>query len=318
MSAKASFPLACLLTVIGLWTARGQDGVGSNVEGAQPPPTTEVLPAPTDPAPDLAPPSGQVLPRAPGLTSPMSSWIIHNQNDCCSPFGGNGPINTELYIHTGPSIPAAGGFLHNVLETGWDIQGGGRSMFFNQAVDAAWTADLSLMYIYNHALPDRKILVAADIQNAPDALPTGPQTQVLGHVKDLDRTFVTAALGREWYLNAPANAAGWKWRAGLDIGGRIGTGRASFALEPGQGFVVGPSMNNVGLNHKTDTLYGLVIAIHSDIEVPWGCCTFLYGLRAEWDYTWMDILQPGNAHLVHPLNSQLQDVNLLVTFGVRF
>lgn len=312
MSSKASFPLAVLLAVVGLWTARGQDGAESNAGGAQRPPASEALPMPRDAAEGPAPQAGQVLPTATGLTSPMSSWIIHNQTDCCGPIGGSGPINTELYFRTGTSIPAAGGFLHRALETGWDIQGGGRSLFFNQAVDAAWTADLSLMSIFNHALPDQKILVAADINFGPV---TGPGVQVVGHVKDLNRTFVTAALGREWYLNAPANAAGWKWRAGLDIGGRLGTGRAEFVLEPGQGFI---APNNAGLAHKTDTLYGLEIALHSDIEIPWGCCTFMYGLRAEWDYTWMDILNPGNAHLVHPLNSQLQDVNLLLTFGVRF
>jgi hypothetical protein len=245
----------------------------------------------------------------------MSSWIIHNQTDCCSPFGGSGPINTELYVHTGPSIPVAGGFLHKVLETGWDIQGGGRSMFFNPAVDAAWTADLSLMSIFNHALPNEKFLVTADINMAPAGLPSGPNVQVQGHVKDLNRTFVTAALGREWYLNAPANAAGWKWRAGMDIGGRIGTGRAEFVLEPNQGFI---APDNAGLKHKTDTIYGLEIALHSDVEIPWGCCTFTYGFRVEWDYTWMDILNPKNARLVHQLNSQLQDVNLLLTAGVRF
>ncbi len=315
MSAKASFPLAVLLTVIGFWTARGQEGAQPSPEGTPLPPTAEVLPMPSDASAGQAPQSGQVLPAAPGLTSPMSSWIIHNQSDCCSPFGGSGPINTELYVNTGPSIPAAGGFLHKALETGWDIQGGGRSMFFNPAVDAAWTADLSLMSIFNHARPSQMFLVTADIQFAPLPLSSGPGTQVVAHVKDLHRTFVTAALGREWYLNAPANAAGWKWRAGLDIGGRIGTGRANFALEPNQGFI---APNSAGLEHKTDTLYGLEIALHSDIEIPCGCCTLTYGFRAEWDYTWMDILQPRNAQLAHSLNSQLQDVNLLLTAGVRF
>ena len=121
-------------------------------------------------------------------------------------------------------------------------------------------------------------------------------------------------MGREWYLNAPANAAGWKWRAGLDIGGRLGTGRAQFVNEPNQGFISPKG----GFDHKTDTLYGLEIALHTDIEIPWGCCTFIYGFRAEWAYNWMDILQPSNLQLVHPLNSQLQDVNLLLTLGVRF
>src|SRR5713226_8049649 len=120
MSAKASFPIAVLLTVAALWNARGQDGataIAGGVESADP---------------------QEALPVAPPLTSPMSSWIIHNQTDCCGPTGGSGPINTELFVRTGPSLPVAGGFLHKVLDTGWDIEGGGRSMFFNPAVDAAW------------------------------------------------------------------------------------------------------------------------------------------------------------------------------------
>jgi len=314
MSAKASFPIAVLLTLAGLWSARGQDGAAPITGGVESAAPQEALPPPRDAAAIPAAQPDQALPVPPSLTSPMSSWIIHNQTDCCGPIGGSGPINTELFIRTGPTLPVAGGFLHHALDTGWVFGGGGRSMFFNPAVDAAWTADLSLLYFYNHARPNQRILVTADINNGPV---TGPTVQVVGHVKDLNRTFVTAALGREWYLNAPANAAGWKWRAGFDIGGRLGTGSANFALEPGQGSIA-EGTNSVGLEHKTDTLYGLELALHTDIEVPYGCCTFTYGFRAEWDYTWMDILQPRNAHLAQPLNSQLQDVNLLLTFGVRF
>jgi len=315
MSAKACFPIAVLLTFVGLWGARGQDAAVPTAGSAEPASVQETLSAPKEAATPSASESGQAAPVTPGLTSPMSSWIIHNQTGCCGPIGGSGPINTELYATTGPTLPVAGGFLHHVLDTGLVVGGGGRSMFFNPAVDAAWTADLSLLYFYNHARPNQKILVTADISNPPVGLPAGPGVTVQGHVKDLNRTFVTAALGREWYLNAPANAAGWKWRAGFDIGGRIGSGLADFALEPNQGFI---GQNQEGLGHKTDTIYGLEIALHTDLEIPWGCCVFTYGFRAEWDYTWMDILQPRNAHLAQPLNSQLQDVNLLLTFGVRF
>src|SRR5262249_33461023 len=119
-------------------------------------------------------------------------------------------------------------------------------------------------------------------------------------MRDLNRTFVNGALGREWYLNAPANAAGWKWRAGFDMGGGIGSGLANFAKDP----------NVIWLRHKTDTIYDVVVSFHTDLEVPWGCCTFTYGFRAEWDYTWMDVIQRNNA--------QLQDINLLLTAGVRF
>ena len=276
MSAKASFPLAILLTAVGLWTARAQlpDERGSSS-------SAEMLPVPADAMP--APSPREVLPAPSLLASPMSGWIVHNQANCCSPFGGDGPINTELYIDTGPSIPVAGGILHHIMETGWDVRGGGRSLFFNPAVDAAWTIDLNLSYIYNHARPNPKV---------PSVNSTGSTIQAT--LKDLNRTFVNGAFGREWYLNAPANAAGWKWRAGFDLGGGIGSGLVDF----------------VELRHKTDTIYDVLIGLHSDLEVPCGCCTFTYGFRAEWDYTWTDLIQRNNG--------QLQDVNLLATFGVRF
>jgi hypothetical protein len=300
MSTKASFPLAILLTAVGLWTAHGQDSLDDRSLGdknqtspqaeEKSPSTAEALPQPAETLP---------MPReglpAPGvLTSPMSSWIIHNQANCCSPFGGDGPINTELYVDTGPSIPVAGGILHHIMETGWDIRGGGRSLFFNPAVDAAWTIDLSLSYIFNHARPNPKVPLTGSFGSSTPTLPAGPGVIGLVTLRDLNRTFVNGAAGREWYLNAPANAAGWKWRAGFDLGGGIGSGLLNF----------------VDIRHKTDTIYDVVISLHTDLEVPYGCCTFTYGFRAEWDYTWMDVIQRNNA--------QLQDVNLLATFGVRF
>ena len=294
MSTKASFPLAILLTAVGLWTARGQDSLGDRSLGdqkqaGQPAPNAEVLPPPAD-----AVPTPEGLPAPAVLASPMSSWIVHNQANCCSPFGGDGPINTELYVDTGPSIPVAGGILHHIMETGWDIRGGGRSLFFNPAVDAAWTIDLSLSYIFNHARPNPKVPLVGNFPSSIPGQPAGPGVTRDITLRDLNRTFVNGALGREWYLNAPANAAGWKWRAGFDMGGGIGSGLLNF----------------VDIRHKTDTIYDVVVSLHTDLEVPWGCCTFTYGFRAEWDYTWMDVIQRNNA--------QLQDVNLLATFGVRF
>src|SRR5262249_5895823 len=127
MSRKVSFPLAILLTAVGLWTARAQPPGerGSSTSG-------EMLPAPADNMPAPAP--GEILPPPSVFPSPMSSWIVHNQANCCSPFGGDGPINAELYIDTGPSIPVAGGPFHHIMETGWEVRGGGRSLFFNPAV----------------------------------------------------------------------------------------------------------------------------------------------------------------------------------------
>jgi hypothetical protein len=246
----------------------------------------------------------------------LSSWITHHQPDCCYPFGGHGPINTELYIRNGPSIPVAGGILHDILDTGWDFQAGGRSLFFNPSVDAAWTVDLSVNYIYNHAEPSPTVPVILPTQ-ASFVSPIEFKTMTIqAHLRELDRTFANVAVGREWYLNAPANASGWKWRAGLDVGGRLGTAKALFAQRVSQPVQI---LENSGqtltfgttTSHFTDTIYGTSISLHTDLEVPCGCCTFLGGFRAEWDYTWMDVLKGTN-------NSDLQDVNLLFMLGVRF
>jgi hypothetical protein len=223
----------------------------------------------------------------------LSSWITHTRPDCCYPFGGHGPINTELYIRNGPSIPAAGGVLHRILDTGWDFQGGGRSLFFNASVDAAWTADLNLSYTYNHAEPTPTVQLPATV--FPAGTVAGPGQTLPSHLRSLHRTFANGALGREWYLNAPANASGWKWRAGFDMGGGIGTAK----------------LNVVETRHRTDTIFRTGVSFHTDLEVPCGCCTYVGGFRAEWDYTWMDILWRNT-------NAQLQDVNLLFTLGVRF
>jgi hypothetical protein len=65
------------------------------------------------------------------------------------------------------------------------------------------------------------------------------------------------------------------------------------------------------LRRRTDTIGSAFLGLHSDVEIPCGCCVFMAGLRAELNYTWSDILQRQN-------DSNLLDVNLLITCGVRF
>ena len=65
------------------------------------------------------------------------------------------------------------------------------------------------------------------------------------------------------------------------------------------------------LRHLTDVIGGPYVAFRTDYEIPCGSCIYQFGLRAEWDYIWSDVLQRQN-------NSDVMDVNLLLTFGVRF
>jgi hypothetical protein len=205
----------------------------------------------------------------------------------------------ELFVRSGPSIPAEGPIFSKVLATGWYAEGGARSLFFNPNMDKAWAITLGISDQYNHN--SRQDLTFPMTFPVPTGInpvtqqPTGfaDQTRQVT-IRDLNRTCVNFSLGREWYLFRPANAADFRWRVGADVGGRIGSVKIQY-LE---------------LQHLTDVLGGIFLSGHSDWELPCGACTFIAGFRAEWGYNWMDVMQTSN--------SNLQDVNLLMNFGVRF
>jgi hypothetical protein len=310
MNPKALYSSAVVLAVLGIGLARAGDpqevAQRSGVPAAGDPAAAQPAPGPMLDRPDLGygVPSREGMsrvqgePQGPRTQTPasepapmLSSWLTYSRPDCCGPVGGNGPIDAELYVRTGPTITFGDGILAHLLNgaAGWDVQAGGRSLFFNAPQTAAWTVDLSLNYIYNHSKTDPKPMIEVA------ASPTSPPTAIPVTLRNLHRTFADVALGREWYLHAPADACDWRWRVGGDVGGRLGTAKAEFDE----------------IQHRTDTIYGVVTSIHTDVEKPYGCCTMSVGFRAEWDFTWMDILQRQN-------DSNIQDVNLLVTFGVRF
>jgi hypothetical protein len=222
--------------------------------------------------------------------------MTYSRPDCCGPIGGNGPITYELFARSGPVFTHGDGILGKLLdhEAGWNVEAGGRTLFFNPGMDAAWTVDLSLDYMYNHSRPDPKVPLVIAVP--PQAGNFNPPFILPSTLQNVHRTMANFGGGREWWLNSPANANGFKWRAGFDAGGRLGTAKANF----------------VEVQHRTDTIYGAFTALHADVEKSCGCCcTFMAGFRAEWDFTWMDVLKDPN-------NSNVQDVNLMVTFGVRF
>jgi hypothetical protein len=230
-------------------------------------------------------PGNAVAPSGTAAPFGLSSWITYTRPDCCGPIGGDGPICAELYARTGPSIPAGGHILEKVLDTGWDFTGGGRSLFFNSDRTAAWTVDLGLTYIYNHSKNTPQVTINNGL----------PVTATMVTLRDLQRTFANAAIGREWYLLGAANCGELTWRVGCDFGGRLGTAKMDFAE----------------IRHTTDTIYGYFCGLHTDLEKPFGCCTGQIGFRVEWGQTIMDFLQPFQ-------NSNVQDVDLLLTLGVRF
>lgn len=205
---------------------------------------------------------------------------------CCGPVGGNGPIQTELYLYTGPSLRGNVGPVSESLDTGWVVQGGGRSLFFNRYLDAAWTVDLGISYQFNHGI-------------RPDiTFPIGPNGE-RGFLRELHRAYLNLGLGQEYYLFKAANEEGWNWRLGMDGGGRLGTANIRLG-----------EVNSAFGTSQNDFLAGVFVGFHNNVEIPCGCCIWLLGFRAEWDYIW-----GGHSRLPE---GNILDVNLLGTVGVRY
>lgn len=276
MKAKAVLPCTVVLAVLGSWAVQAQEYPRSSYGTA----ADEVLGEGGDrPAPP---------PKLPPVQA-LSDWITYTKPDCCGPLGG-GPLATELYLRSGWAIPVEGAFFGKTLETGWMIGIGARELFFNPSLTAAWAVDFGISYTYNHG---QRNDIAVLVRGADDS------TRLLV-TRSLHRTYFNMAVGREWYWSAPANAPGWKLRFGGDLGGRYGTLRADM-----------DELGRRSFFRRGDTIGSLFGAVHSDLEIPWGCCTLLSGVRAEWNYNWSDVFQAQN-------DADFQDLNLLLTLGVRF
>ncbi|HXG11290.1 MAG TPA: hypothetical protein VNK04_16155 [Gemmataceae bacterium] len=289
---------------VGLWAlALTLCGVGAACAQG---PATPVY-GPVDPAAPPAQP-GQVFsmnapaPPGPPASDPvppasLSSWILYNQPCCCGPFGHHQPLRYELYLRAGPSFPIEGAIFGRTLETGWAIEGGARMVLFNVPQTAAWTVDIGLTNIHNNGRrPEIKVpIILNDTVTGPNGQTITLREPIPVSIHALNRTFVNLSGGREWYLLGDGSCHGPAWRVGADVGGSWGTGKVEF--------------NEI--RHRTDVLGRVFVAVHSDLEIPRGCCIFLFGLRGVWGYTWSDILQRRSS-------GDVQDIMVLGNLGVRF
>ncbi|HEY8505091.1 MAG TPA: hypothetical protein VIL46_10955, partial [Gemmataceae bacterium] len=196
MSRKYLFPVSLVGTLLAGASAGAQIPEPDPVPGGQPPPLIspggpglppEPFPepgAPMGPAP-LTPPGAQGALPPGAVTSP---WIADQGFGCCGPIGGHGPVSSELYLRTGPSLILGGGFIDDKVQPGWLVQGGGRTYLFNPSASAAWALDLGLSYTYNNGRAD----------------PTG--FDLFGEqlvLNGLHRTDFRGTIGREWWLRGP-------------------------------------------------------------------------------------------------------------------
>jgi hypothetical protein len=270
MSTKMILPSALVLALLGTSALRAQD----------------LSPMPTMLSATAATPPQDAAPTAHAESAiSQPAWITYTKPECCGPIGRNGEIQTQLFIQSGGSIPIGGGVFPHVLETGWTIQGGGRSLFFNTEGDADWAVSLSLANSNNHG-QHRDVLVPI----------FDGATEKAVSVRDLNRTYVQMGLGRDWYLDSAKEFLGaCQLHIGLDGFGRFGSSMAEFT----------------GIKHRTYVTAGLGNGLHVDLEYPCRGCTFLLGVSGEWGYNWTSILQRQN-------DNDLVDINVLLTLGVRF
>jgi hypothetical protein len=290
MSVKIPFAAAPVLAGLLCCVAQGQ----APPEMARPDPPPAYVTAPADEAPGVeGPPAYQGPPT-------LDDWMTYRRpGSCYCPIGGNGPIQTELYVRAGPEFIVGGGTYGHTLGPGWQIQGGGRVLFFDPSRTSAWALDLGLVNSYNRARrQDVQIPITVIVPG-----PFGSQEMSFGTngvpgvtIAVLNRTYANLGLGKEWWVGLSASDPGRKLRWGVDGGARYGSEKGEF--------------NEI--HHRTDTIAAAYAALHADLEYTCGCCcTFSVGVRAEYSYTWSDILQSLN-------NSDVQDVTVLLTLGVRF
>src|SRR5690242_11217879 len=122
MSATPRYLTITLLAVAVAGTARSQ---------GLPPPVDRPPAFPAPPPAFNQAPAGAPAMQPPALPAAPDDYLTYSgPHSCYCPIGGDGPIKTELYLRAGPDFPVGGGVYSRMLQTGWEIQGGGRALFF--------------------------------------------------------------------------------------------------------------------------------------------------------------------------------------------
>jgi hypothetical protein len=245
----------------------------------------------------------------PAPPEPMrtSRWLT--PTPClCEGSGESPPIAAEVYFQTGASIPINSWFNHadalgRDMRSGFVVQGGVRTLFFNDPATRAWVIDASISHVSNGQDPTvRYPLRVLDFTGNTDPLTGQPEVKRIQfgtptrpglEIRDTERTFVNLGLGQDYYAWTSADAPGRHWRFGWDSGGRYGTLSQEYNL----------------IKHRTDVCAGFFVGLHSELEAStrWGI--FTAGVRTEWSYTWTDILQHS---------SDIQEINVMMTVGLRY
>lgn len=207
--------------------------------------------------------------------------------NCCGPIGAHGPVGTDIYFRTGPSFIVSQTTFGKSLRTGYEFMGGGRTLLFNQSGSRACTFDLGVSYTYNDGRPESIF----NFNGAPVTL------------RGLNRTAVSFAMGKEWYLLGAGSVDGHDGTT-LSIGGDLGARWGTASLDMN----IANTVN--GYLQTRDVYAAGFTGLNLNLEVPMGAWAFLAGVRGEYSYT--------NMNLIRTAQCSLHDINVLLTVGVRY
>ena len=183
--------------------------------------------------------------------------------------------------------------MTEVLNPGWDIEGGFHVSFFNHDESAAWTVDLSLSNEFNTASSNHAFRVHNVLAGVSGEVLI-PQIDVV--IKNMDRTSFNYGVGREWYFwDCATDDSHTNWRWGFDIGGRWGTTKMNFENFP----------------HRTEAFTGVYTDFHVDYMFPWRCYIWFAGLRVEWDYDFIH-------HILQNSDTEITEFNFILEAGMRY
>jgi hypothetical protein len=288
----------------------------------------------------------------PPIIGSMSTWLAYPRSlNCCCPTGKCGPIGSELYLRGGVVFPFGAGALGHTLLTGWDIDGGGRVLFFNPQVNRAFTFSLGVSNIHNASIDSAESfpLYNVAVRTTASALQQVLQNQAANGTTTpgttnttTNRTNTTGAVnGSTGGTTNPSQSSPTAIATPVTITVphvqvtvqafnqtffNAAGGYAWWLLGSGDPAYCGPSWRvgfEVGgrwgtaridfneIQHHTDVVGGLFFAVESYFEYPCNCCILQTGPRLEYNYIWNDALQVQNP-------SDFQSINLLWTIGMRF
>jgi hypothetical protein len=238
-------------------------------------------------APVVVGPTGVLVPAPVPAGPPVAGCGLPNPaGDCCGPIGADGPIGQEVYVRVGANFPIGNGLLARGLNTGYTVQVGGRSQFFDPSGTSAWAVDVHVHWSYNNADSQDVVTVRGE--------PV--------FVRELHRWAVGLGVGRDTFLTAPGFVGGtWdaNFRLGWDVGGRWGSGHVD----------LNPLFEPDGYRRHQDVFAQTYVGVMATMEVPVGGWTGIAGGRLEWDYTFADFIPKG---------SSFHEINALLMCGVRY